>query len=189
MVRGALVALLAMEPDMEIVGEAGDGQAALADLAETTPDVVLTDIEMPGMTGIELAQAIQASRGTVRVVVLTTFARAGYLRRAMDAGVRGYLLKDAPSAHLAEGIRRVVRGETVVDPELARQSWQVADPLTDKERKALRLAGEGLPTAEIAERLALSAGTVRNYLSVAISKLGATNRVEAARIARQNGLL
>lgn len=189
MVRGALVALLQLEPDLEIVGQAADGREALDFLQTEQPDVILTDIEMPNLTGIELAQAIRQHDVASRVVILTTFARAGYLRRAMDAGVRGYLLKDAPSDELADSIRRVSRGQTVVDPELARQSWQVADPLSDKERHALRLAGEGLPTAEIANRLSLSAGTVRNYLSAAISKLGAGNRIEAARIARQQGLL
>lgn len=189
MVRGALVALLQLEPDLEIVGQAADGREALDFLQTEQPDVILTDIEMPNLTGIELAQAIRQHDVASRVVILTTFARAGYLRRAMDAGVRGYLLKDAPSDELADSIRRVAGGQTVVDPELARQSWQVADPLSDKERHALRLAGEGLPTAEIANRLSLSAGTVRNYLSAAISKLGAGNRIEAARIARQQGLL
>lgn len=189
MVRGALAALLALETDLEIVGQAADGREALELLGAKQPDVILTDIEMPNMTGIELAQTVGKRQLESRVIILTTFARAGYLRRAMEAGVRGYLLKDAPSDRLADSIRRVVDGETVIDPELARQSWQVTDPLTDKERQALRLASEGLQTAEIADRLCLSAGTIRNYLSTAISKLGASNRIEAARIARQQGLL
>ncbi len=189
MVRGALAALLELETDLRVVAQAADGGEALDLLDSLTPDVVLTDIEMPNLTGIELAQAIRERELPCRVVILTTFARAGYLRRAMDAGVRGYLLKDAPSEKLADSIRRVVQGQHVVDPELARQSWQVADPLTDQERRALRLAGEGMRTRDIARQLSLSAGTVRNYLSTAISKLGAGNRVEAARIARQQGLL
>jgi two-component system response regulator DesR len=189
MVRGALAALLGMETDFEIVGEAPDGQAALTAIESVAPDVVLTDIEMPEMTGLELAAALAERAAASRVVILTTFARAGYLRRAMDAGVRGYLLKDAPADVLADSIRRVAAGETAVDPELARLSWQVCDPLTDRERQALRLASEGLSTSRIAGKLHLSAGTVRNYVSTAISKMGASNRVEAARIARREGLL
>jgi two-component system response regulator DesR len=125
----------------------------------------------------------------VRVVILTTFARAGYLRRALDAGVSGYLLKDAPAATLANAIRRIRAGARVIDPELAAEAWIEADPLTDRERQVLRYAGEGDSGAEIAERLRLSEGTVRNYLSEAISKMGASNRTEAARIARQKGWL
>jgi two-component system response regulator DesR len=125
----------------------------------------------------------------VRVVILTTFARAGYLRRALDAGVSGYLLKDAPAATLANAIRRIRAGARVIDPELAAEAWTEADPLTDRERQVLRYAGEGDSSAEIAGRLSLSEGTVRNYLSEAISKLGASNRTEAARIARQKGWL
>ena len=189
MVRGALAALLELEDDFEIVGTAADGAEALGMLKTHAPDVLVTDIEMPNMTGLELAGAVADARPECRTVVLTTFARAGYLRRAMDSGVKGYLLKDAPSEQLAESIRRVHAGDTVVDPELARESWNTQDPLTEKERRALRLAGEGLRTAEIAQRLSLSEGTVRNYLSAAINKLDASNRVEAARIARQRGLL
>jgi len=144
---------------------------------------------MPGLTGLELAAEIQRRRLPVKVVILTTFARAGYLRRALDAGVSGYLLKDAPASTLANALRRIRTGGRVIDPELAAEAWTGADPLTDRERQVLRYAGEGSSGAEIAERLNLSEGTVRNYLSEAISKLGASNRTEAARIARQKGWL
>ena len=189
MVRGALAALLATEGDIEIAGQAQNGREALDLVAQLAPDIVLTDIEMPEVTGLELAAELKRRRLPVRVVILTTFARAGYLRRALDAGVSGYLLKDAPAATLANAIRRIRAGARVIDPELAAEAWTEADPLTDRERQVLRYAGEGASGAEIAERLSLSEGTVRNYLSEAISKLGASNRTEAARIARQKGWL
>jgi two-component system, NarL family, response regulator DesR len=189
MVRGALAALLAIEGDIEIAAEARDGHEALDLVAKLMPDIVLTDIEMPEMTGLELAAELKRRHLPVRVVILTTFARAGYLRRALDAGVSGYLLKDAPAATLANAIRRIRAGARVIDPELAAEAWTEADPLTDRERQVLRHAGEGDSSAEIAGRLNLSEGTVRNYLSEAISKLGAANRTEAARIARQKGWL
>ncbi len=191
MVRGALAALLEMEEDIAVVGQAHDGRAALdLLLAGAPPDVLLTDIEMPELSGLELASEIQRRRLPVKVVILTTFARAGYLRRALDAGVSGYLLKDAPSSTLAGAIRKIRGGVRVIDPELAAEAWTgEADPLTDRERQVLRYAGEGAASADIAERLSLSEGTVRNYLSEAISKLGAANRTEAARIARQKGWL
>ena len=189
MVRGALAALLAIEGDIEIAGEARNGREALDLVAQLMPDIVLTDIEMPEVTGLELAAELKRRHLPVRVVILTTFARAGYLRRALDAGVSGYLLKDAPAATLANAIRRIRAGARVIDPELAAEAWTEADPLTDRERQVLRYAGEGDSGAEIAERLSLSEGTVRNYLSEAISKLGASNRTEATRIARQKGWL
>lgn len=189
MVRGALAALLTIEGDIEVVGQAEDGRQALELLSNTPADVLLTDIEMPHITGLELAAEIQRRRLPVRVAILTTFARAGYLRRALDAGVAGYLLKDAPASTLANAIRRIRGGARVIDPELAAEAWTEADPLTDRERQVLRYAGEGSTGSEIAERLSLSEGTVRNYLSEAISKLGASNRTEAARIARQKGWL
>jgi two-component system response regulator DesR len=189
MVRGALAALLTTEGDFEISGDAPNGRAAL-DLARTLlPDVLLTDIEMPELTGLELAAEIRRLHLPIKVVILTTFARAGYLRRALDAGVSGYLLKDAPASTLANAIRRIRAGARVIDPELAAEAWTEADPLTDRERQVLRYAGEGRSGAEIAEILSLSEGTVRNYLSEAISKLGAANRTEAARIAHQRGWL
>lgn len=189
MVLGALAALLELEPDIEVVGRARDGREALEMVAKTRPDVVLTDIEMPRMTGLELAVELKRQGDPTRVVILTTFARSGYLRRALEAGAAGYLLKDAPSERLAEAVRRVHQGLRAVDPELAAAAWDEPDPLTDRERQVLRLAGEGMSSSRISAELHLSEGTVRNYLSEAISKLGAENRVEAARIARQKGWL
>ncbi|MEA2599149.1 MAG: two-component system, NarL family, response regulator DesR [Acidobacteriota bacterium] len=189
MVLGALAALLELEPDIEVVGRAHDGREALALLETARPDVVLTDIEMPNLTGLELAAELKRRGSPARVVILTTFGRSGYLRRALDAGAAGYLLKDAPAEKLAEAVRRVHAGLRAIDPELAAAAWEEADPLTDRERQVLRLAAEGHPSARIAAELHLSEGTVRNYLSEVISKLGAENRVEAARIARQKGWL
>ena len=189
MVRGALAALLSTEGDIEIAGQAQNGREALDLLIASPPDVLLTDIEMPEVTGLELAAEIKKRRLPVKVVILTTFARAGYLRRALNAGVSGYLLKDAPASTLANAIRRIKAGARVIDPELAAEAWTEADPLTDRERQVLRYAGEGEASADIAARLNLSEGTVRNYLSEAISKLGAQNRTEAARLARQKGWL
>lgn len=189
MVRGALVALLALEPDIEVVAEAGDGREALAKLADEAVDVVLADIEMPRMTGLELAAELRRRDEAPRVVILTTFARGGYLRRALEAGAAGYLLKDAPAARLADAVRRAHAGLRAVDPELAAAAWDEPDPLTDRERQVLRLAGDGKSTAAIAAEVHLSEGTVRNYLSEAIGKLGAGNRVEAARTARRKGWL
>ena len=189
MVLGALAALLGLESDIEVLGTATDASAALEILAATGADVVLTDIEMPGMSGLELAGEVHGQFTGVRVMILTTFARPGYLRRALDAGASGYLLKDAPAGELAEAIRRVHAGGRAIEPELAVAAWSEADPLTDRERQVLRLAAHGVSSAEIASELHLSQGTVRNYLSEAIRKLGAANRVEAARIARDNGWL
>lgn len=189
MVRGALAALLKLTAGLEVVGEAGDGAMALELIEKLRPDVVITDIEMPRMTGLELAQAIKARGLSCRVIIVTTFARAGYLRRALDAQVSGYLLKDSPSDKLAEAIRRVALGGRAIDPELAIAGWEGEDPLSDRERQVLRLAGEGRSSQEIAATLHLSEGTVRNYLSEAIGKLGAANRIEAARLARNKGWL
>ena len=189
MVRGALAALLELQHDIDVVGQAGNGAEALTLIEQLRPDVLLTDIEMPEMTGLELADEIAKRRLTTRVVVLTTFARSGYLRRALDAGATGYLLKDSPAETLADAIRNVHAGARAIDPELARDAWGERDPLTDRERRVLRLAGEGLPTSQIAAKLSLSEGTVRNYLSDAIAKLNAANRTEAARIARERGWL
>ncbi|WP_297831241.1 response regulator transcription factor [Thermomonas sp.] len=189
MLRGALTALLGMESDLEVVAHVGDGEAAWRELQRLQPDVLLTDIEMPGLTGLELAQRIARHELPIKVVIITTFARAGFLRRALEAGVRGYLLKDAPAEQLADAIRNVQRGGRSIDPQLAVEAWGEADPLTDRERQALRLAGEGLSAGEIAEKLNLSHGTVRNYLSEAIGKLGVGNRIEAYRLARQKGWL
>jgi len=189
MLRGALSALLSLESDLEVVGSAADGEAAWRELQRLKPDVLVTDIEMPGLTGLELAQRIARHELPVKVVIVTTFARAGFLRRALDAGVRGYLLKDAPAEQLADAIRNVQRGGRAIDPQLAVDAWGEADPLSERERHALRLAGEGLSASEIAQQLNLSHGTVRNYLSEAIGKLGVGNRIEAYRLARQKGWL
>jgi len=187
---GALAALLGLEQDIEVVGMASNGQQALALCKERAPDVVLTDIEMPLMTGLELAAALAELGSPVKVVIVTTFARSGYLRRALAAGVRGYLLKDAPADQLAAAIRTVHGGGRVIAPELALESWSGgADPLSERERQVLRLAGEGKSSADIAKLIHLSEGTVRNYLSEAISKLNAGNRVEAFRLARDAGWL
>ena len=189
MVLGALAALLDIERDIEVVGQARNGREALDFIRTMKPDVVVTDIEMPELTGLELAQRIREERLRPRVVVLTTFARPGYLRRALEAGASGYLLKDSPSDKLADAIRRVHAGGRAVDPELAAEAWGESDPLTDRERQVLRLAGEGRSGPEIALELELSEGTVRNYLSEAINKVGGRNRVDAARIARTKGWL
>ena len=190
MVLGALAALLEIEPDLEVVARARDGAEALAEVARTQPDVVLADIEMPRMTGLELAAELRRSGSPAKVVILTTFARPGYLRRALDHGVVGYLLKDSPSDRLAAAVRRVHAGGRAIDPELAAEAWAAEiDPLSERERQVLRLAGDGASGAEIAEKLNLSEGTVRNYLSEAIGKLGAANRIDAARLARQKGWL
>ena len=189
MLRGALEALLGLETDLEVVATAGDGEAAWRELQRHAPDLLVTDIEMPGLTGLELAGRIQRHELPTRVVIVTTFARAGYLRRALDAGVRGYLLKDAPAGELADALRRVHGGGRAIDPQLALEAWSDADPLSDRERQVLRLAGEGHAANEIAVRLNLSHGTVRNYLSEAIGKLGVGNRIEAYRLARQKGWL
>jgi two-component system response regulator DesR len=194
MVRGALSALLALESDIQVIGTAADGDAAWRELQrlqqiDALPDVLVSDIEMPGLTGLELAQRIRERELPVKVVIVTTFARSGYLRRALDAGVLGYLLKDAPAEKLAEALRQVHRGGRAIAPELALEAWSEADPLNERERQVLRLAGDGLGAGEIAERLHLSHGTVRNYLSEAIGKLGVSNRIEAHRLARQKGWL
>jgi two-component system response regulator DesR len=189
MVRGALAALLGMEPDIDVVAAVADGEAAWRELQRLAPDVLVSDIEMPGLTGLELAQRIQRHGLATRVVIVTTFARAGFLRRALDAGVCGYLLKDAPAEDLADALRKVVGGGRALDPQLALEAWSEADPLNDRERQVLRLAGEGRSAGEIAAALQLSSGTVRNYLSEAIGKLGVGNRIEAYRLARQKGWL
>ena len=186
MVLGALAALLNMEPDIQVVAQARDGKQALDAVRANCTDVLITDIEMPEMTGLELAAAV---KGTTRVIIVTTFARPGYLRRAMEAGANGYLLKARPARELADAVRRVHQGLRVIDPDLATEAWTESDPLTDRERQVLRLAADGASTEAIAKELSLSGGTVRNYLSEAIDKLGASNRIEAAKIARAKGWL
>ncbi len=189
MVLGALAALLESEADITVISQARNGKEALSCVLSQRPDVLVADIEMPEMTGLEVAAEINCRALPTRVIILTTFARPGYLRRALTAGAAGYLLKDRPARELAEAVRRVVRGLQVIDPELATEAWGEADPLTERERQVLRRAGDGLSSSDIAAEFQLSEGTVRNYLSEAISKLGAHNRIEAARIARSKGWL
>lgn len=186
---GALGALLDLEEDFEVVGRAGTGDQAQQLIERERPDLVISDIEMPGLTGLELADWLRQNHAGIKVLILTTFARPGYLRRALEAGVAGYLLKDTPAEQLAGAVRRILRGERVIDPDLALTAFDARDPLTERERQVLRLAGEGLSNAEIGKRLHLAEGTVRNYLSEALGKLGAENRIEAHRIARDQGWL
>lgn len=190
MLRGALAALLELEAGINVVAQASNGREALRLTRECSPDVVVTDIEMPEMTGLEFAVAVRESASKARVIVLTTFARSGYLRRALEAGVRGYLLKDRPASELAEAIRRVHSGLQSIDPALAAEVWNAdLDPLSERERQILKLVNSGRSSAQIAQELRLSEGTLRNYLSEIISKLGATNRTDAARIAHSRGWL
>jgi two-component system response regulator DesR len=190
MVRGALRALLDLEDDLEVVAEVGRGDAVVQAAREHRPDVALLDIEMPGLDGIEAARALATAVPEVRAVVLTTFGRPGFLRRAMEVGASGFLVKDAPVAELARAIRAVVAGERVIDRELAAAALAIgATPLSAREADVLREAADGATVAEIARRLFLSEGTVRNYLSSAIGKTGARTRVEAARVAEEKGWL
>lgn len=190
LVLGALATLLGLEGDIDIIARAGDGAAALDAVREHKPDILLSDIEMPQMTGLDVAEAIAREGLATRVLIVTTFGRAGYLRRAMDAGVRGYLLKDTPADALAAAIRKVAAGGRAIAPELAELAWDApANPLTERERDVLRLADEGRSNKEIARQLDLSPGTVRNYLSEASAKLFAASRIEAGRIAREKGWL
>ena len=190
MVRGALAALLSLEKDVEVVAEAARGDEVVPIALQARPDVALVDIEMPGGGGLAAAKALRERLPSCRIVILTTFGRSGYLRRAMESGAAGFLLKDAKASELATAIRRVMAGERVVDPELALAALSEGDnPLTSREREVLAAALDGASIAEIAARLYLSEGTVRNHLSVAMQKLGARNRMEAARIAEQKGWL
>lgn len=187
MIRTALSCLLRLEAGFSVT-EAADGTAALALLKQQPFDLLLTDIEMPGLSGIELAQYVQQHLSS-KVVIITTFGRAGYVKRAIDAGVGGFLLKDAPVEQLVNAIGQVMQGKRVIDTDLLLNSLGEQDPLTDKERQALRLAADGKSTQDIAATLYIAEGTARNYLSEAISKLNAANRIDAARIARQKGWL
>jgi len=193
LVRDAIAALLSLDFNIEVIGQASNGQDALTAInmldSNSLPDIILTDIEMPSMNGIELSEKIASKYPAIKIVIMTTFSRAGYIRRSLSAGVKGFILKEAPSDELISALKKVMHGQKVIDPELAINALDDTDPLTDKERKALQLASEGLKTADIAARLYLSEGTVRNYLSDAIAKLNAINRVDAARIAKQKGWL
>ena len=190
LVRGALRALLELEDDLEVVAEVGRGDAVVDAAREHRPDVALLDIEMPGGDGIEAARALGTAVPGCRAVILTTFGRPGFLRRAMEVGAAGFLVKDAPVAELARGIRAVMAGERVIDRELAAAALAIgATPLSAREADVLRAAVDGSTVADIAGRLFLSEGTVRNYLSSAIGKTGARTRVEAARVAADKGWL
>jgi two-component system response regulator DesR len=190
MVRGALAALLSLEEDVEIVAEASRGDEVIPTALDALPDVALLDIEMPGGDGLSAAAALKKKLSSCRIIILTTFGRAGYLRRAMQSGAVGFLLKDAPASELASAIRRVVAGERVVDPGLAVAALSEGDnPLTDRERDVLAASADGATIDDVATKLYLSEGTVRNYLSTAIKKLGARNRVEAAHLAEEKGWL
>ena len=190
LVRGALAALLDLEPDLEVVAQVGRGDEVVAAAREHGAEVCLLDIEMPGLTGIEAAQALRRELPGVRSLIVTTFGRPGYVRRALDAGAGGFVVKDTPARQLADAVRRVHAGLRVVDPDLAAESLlDGPSPLTERERELLTHALEGAPVATIASRVHLSEGTVRNHLSAAIGKTGASTRSEAARIAQDRGWL
>jgi two-component system, NarL family, response regulator DesR len=190
LVRGAIVALLGLEPDLEVVADVARGDLVVPQALETRPDVALLDIEMPGLDGLTAAAQLRAAVPSCRVIVVTTFGRPGYLRRAMEAGASGFLRKDAPATQLAEAIRRVAAGGRVVDPALAIDALaEGTNPLSPREREVLSASVETATIAGLAQRLSLSEGTVRNHLSAAIQKVGARNRAEAARIAEEKGWL
>jgi len=190
MVRGALMALLRLEPDLEVVAEVSEGKQVLPAAIQSQPDVALLDVEMPSGDGLSAAEALHKNLPACRIVILTTFGRSGYLRRAMESGAVGFLLKDAPANQLAVAIRRVMAGERVVDPDLALSALSDGDnPLTARERDVLIASLDGASIADIALGLYLSEGTVRNHLSTAIQKLNAHNRMEAAHLAREKGWL
>jgi two-component system response regulator DesR len=190
LVRGALAALLDLEPDLEVVAEVGRGDEVVEAAKNSLPDVALLDVEMPGLDGIEAAAALRIAAPGVRVLMVTTFGRPGYLRRAMEAGAAGFVVKDTPATQLADAVRRVHQGLRVVDPSLAAETLVAGtSPLTGREADVLRAAREGGTVADIARELHLSEGTVRNHLSAAIGKTGARTRAEAARIAVDNGWL
>ena len=190
LVRGAMTALLGLEPDIEVVADVDRGDEVVAAALRTRPQVALLDIEMPGGDGISAAAELRRQLPECRVLMLTTFGRPGYLRRAMASGASGFLLKDAPAAELAVAIRRTVAGERMVDPQLAAQALSEGDsPLSSREAEVLAAAVDGASVAEVARRLFLSEGTVRNHLSAAIQKLDARNRMEAVRIAQEKGWL
>jgi len=189
MLRGALSALLDLEEDIEVIGQAEDGEEALDMIVSLVPDLCIMDIEMPKLSGLDVAERLKEQKHPCKVVILTTFSRAGYFQRAMRAGVRGFLLKDSPIHELGEALRSVSKGGRAVSPELALTFWEAENPLSEREREVLKLAAEGLTAVDMAARLFLTAGTVRNYLSEAIQKLEAKNRIDAIGIARKNGWL
>lgn len=189
LLRGALTTLLSLEDDIDVVAQACDGVEALEMALEHKPDLMVTDIEMPHLSGIDLAEKLKDQLPETNVLIVTTFARPGYLERARAAGVKGYVLKDASSESLAESIRKVMQGQLVIEQGLAEAAWAAPDPLSDREREVLRLVEQGKTNKEIGKELHLSPGTVRNYLADATQKLAASNRIEASRKARDNGWL
>ena len=190
LVRGALSALLSLEPDLEVVAEVATGDAVVAAALEHRPDVALLDVEMPGLDGISATAALRKRMPEVRVLIVTTFGRPGFLRRALQAGASGFVVKDTPAAQLADAVRRVHQGLRVVDPTLAMDSLTAGEsPLTPRETEVLRAARDGAPVATIAQRVHLSSGTVRNHLSSAIQKTGAASRAAAVLTADEQGWL
>lgn len=189
MMLEAIALILELEDDIEVVGRIGDGREALALLEQVRPNVLVTDVEMPGLSGLELAHQAAAKAPECRIIVLTTFSRSGYLRRALELGISGYLLKDSSPAELANAIRHVHAGGRWIDPELAQKAWTHRDPLTERQRAVLQLVEQGRSNAEVAGKLGLSEGTVRNYLHDAMNRLDADNRTDAVRIAREQGWL
>nr|WP_246400504.1 response regulator transcription factor [Jiangella mangrovi] len=190
LVRGAMAALLSLEPDLDVVAEVARGDEVVAAALDARPDVALLDVEMPGLDGIAATAVLREQLPGCRVLVVTTFGRPGYLRRAIEAGASGFVVKDSPAEQLADAIRRVHSGLRVVDPALAVESLAAGpSPLTPREADVLRASRDGSAVADVAGRLYLSEGTVRNYLSSAIGKTGTRNRVEAVRVAEQNGWL
>ncbi|TXK84071.1 response regulator transcription factor [Paenibacillus sp. N3.4] len=189
MLRGALSALLDLEDDIEVVGQAENGAQALEMIRIVKPDICIMDIEMPQLTGLDVAEKVREEELPCRVVILTTFSRSGYFQRAMKAGVHGYLLKDAPIEELSEALRKVQTGGKAISPELAMSFWDAGNPLTSKEQEILKLISQGLSASEMAKQLFLSNGTIRNYVSEILSKLDAKNRIEAIAIAEKNGWL
>ena len=189
LVRGAIANLLDLEDNIEVVAQAENGEHAVSLLQQhqSEIDIVLTDIEMPLKTGLDLARHINEHNESINVVIMTTFSKSGYIKRALDLGVKAFILKEAPTDYLVKALNIVHAGQRFIDPELALMALDDKDPLSEKERQAIKLAGEGMKTKEIADKLFLSEGTVRNYLSEAISKLNAVNRIDAARIAQQKG--
>ncbi|OWR26690.1 DNA-binding response regulator [Saccharibacillus sp. O23] len=187
LLRGAMASLLGLEDDIEVVGEAGDGEEALQSIERLRPDVCLMDIEMPKLSGLDVAERLSAAGSSCKIVILTTFARPGYFERGVKAGIQGYLLKDEPAEKLAESIRRVMQGHREVSPELVFGSLREENPLTAREQEILRLAAGGRSANEIAETLHLSYGTVRNYISETLGKLAVKSRIEAVKLAEEKG--
>ncbi len=189
MLRGALSALLDLEDDVDVIGQAGDGEEALKLIMQLEPDLCIMDIEMPKMTGLDVAERLKELGHPCRVVILTTFSRSGYFQRAMKAGVHGFLLKDSPIDELGAALRKVHQGGRAISPELSLTFWEAENPLTEREQEVLKRVAQGLSANDIAKELFLSSGTVRNYVSDILQKLEAKNRIDAISIAEKNGWL